>query len=49
MARTQRDESCNAVVGCYSAINNDVALEKRKCSFPGRVNVGSEMKNFLNA
>lgn len=49
MARTQRDVRCNAVFGFYSAINNDVALEKSMCSFPGRVNVGFEMKNFLNA
>lgn len=33
----------------YSAISNDVALEKSMCSFPGRVNVGFEMENFLNA
>lgn len=45
----QRDVKCNAVADCYGAISNDVALEKSMCSFPGRVSVGFEMGNFLNA
>lgn len=37
---SQRDVKCNAVADCYGASNNDAALEKSMCSFPGRVNVG---------
>lgn len=49
MDRTQRDVKCVAVADSCCAINNDVALEKSVCSFPGRVNVGFEMESFLNA
>lgn len=41
----QRDMKCMGVADCYSAINNDLAMEKFTCN--GNVNFKTE--NFLNA